>query len=121
MNNLIDLTNAADRAAVSETNFQRIDGSLAFMLTPSLTLAGVPTIVLGPPVAGTFVQGQLWVDSLLAVWACTVAGTPGTWVQQKPAIVTADPAGAPANYWTVRSDLHFTRKYYDGAAWQLCP
>jgi hypothetical protein len=121
MINLLDLTNASDKGAIAETNFQRIDASLAFGATPSLDLTGNPTALIGPPAAGTFLLGQFWVDSLLAVWRCTIAGTPGTWIQHTPAIVQADPAGAPANYFTLRSDLHWTRRYFDGAAWQNCP
>jgi hypothetical protein len=121
MNNLQDLTNASDKGAICETNFQILDDSLAFGMAPSLTLAGAATALLGPPVAGAFVLGQFWVDTALAIWRCTVAGSPGTWIQQTPAVVQADPAGAPANYFTLRSDLHWQRRYFDGAAWQNCP
>lgn len=118
MNNLLDLTNAADKAAISETNFQRIDGSLAFMLTPSL-VAGVPTAVAGPPTAGAFIQGQIWVDSLLAQWVCTVAGTPGTWQQQTAAIVAAAPSGAtvPNNYLITLPGSAWQSQYWSGSAW----
>lgn len=118
MNNLLDLTNAGDKGAVAETNFQRIDISLAFGLTPSLDLTGAPTANLGPPTGGAFLLGQFWVDAALAVWRCTVAGAPGQWIQQCPAVVTANPANAPADYWIVRADEHFAQFYYDGAAWQ---
>src|SRR5689334_2913218 len=80
MNFLLSLINAGDKGAVAETNFQRLDESLAFGLFPSLDLDGVPTALNGPPVAGAFVVGQFWVDAALSIWRCTVAGSPGTWV-----------------------------------------
>ncbi len=35
----------------------------------------------GAPVAGTFAVGDFVVDQSGKLWVCTVAGTPGTWVQ----------------------------------------
>jgi hypothetical protein len=35
----------------------------------------------GAPVSGTFAVGDFVIDQTGAVWVCTVAGTPGTWVQ----------------------------------------
>lgn len=118
MNNLLDIENASDARSIAQTNFQRIDSSLAFGMSPSLALDGNPITVLGPPGAGVFILGQFWVDAALAIWRCTAPGTPGTWLQQTPAVVTADPAGAPVNYWTVRADEHFAQFYFDGADWQ---
>jgi hypothetical protein len=120
MINLLTLLNAADRAAVSETNFQRLDTSLAFMLTPSETLDGDPTTALGPPTEGTFILHQLWVDALGAIWRCTVAGTPGTWIQVQAAVVddTDGLAGIPNNYLIVTPSQRWAQFYYDGANWQ---
>lgn len=121
MNNLLDLTNAGDKGAIAQTNFQRLDGSLAFVMTPSLDLTGNPTVIIGPPAAGTYVLGQLWVDAALGLWRCMAAGTPGAWIQQQPAVCTANPAGAPNNYWIVRADLNFEPFYYTGSAWTPTP
>ena len=122
MNNLLSTQNAADPRAICETNFQIIDTSLAFGMYPSLTLAGVPTALLGPPAAGAFVPGQNWVDAALAVWRCTAAGSPGAWLQQTPAVVTANPVGAPVNYWIVRADLFFEPFYFAASgAWTHTP
>jgi hypothetical protein len=121
MNNLLSLINAADKGAISETNSQRIDASLAFGLTPSLDLTGNPTVLLGPPAGGAFVLGQFWIDAALGLWRCTLAGTPGTWLQQFPAVVTANPAGATVGYLIARADQHGSRYYFDGAAWQAAP
>jgi hypothetical protein len=120
MINLLTLLNAADRAAVTETNMQRIDASLAFMLSPSLDLEGEPTTLLGPPAEGTFVLYQLWVDALGAIWRCTVAGTPGTWVQVQGAIVgdTDGLADMPNNYLIVTPSQRWAQFYWDGANWQ---
>ena len=35
----------------------------------------------GAPVSGTFAVGDFVIDQTGKVWVCTVAGTPGTWVQ----------------------------------------
>jgi hypothetical protein len=64
MNFFTSLLNAADRATVTEDNMEKIDRSLAFMLTPSLDLSDMPTVDLGPPDAGAHVQDELWVDAL---------------------------------------------------------
>lgn len=118
MNNLLDLNNAADPRAISETNFQRVDASLAFMLNASLDLTGNPTLLMGPPVAGAFVLGQLWVDGQLATWRCTAAGAPGTWIQITPAIVTAYPAAPlPLNYLVQIPAMHWGLFYWDGTQW----
>lgn len=119
MINLLDLTNAADKAAISQTNFQRLDNSVAFGLNPSLTLAGTPTINPGPPTAGAFVTGQFWVDSLLAIWLCTAGGTPGTWVQYTAAIVAAAPGGftGPVNYLITLPGSAWQSQYWSGSAW----
>ena len=122
MNNLLSLINAADKGAITETNMERIDASLAFMLVPDTDpTTGNPTVNLGPPTAGAFVQGQLWRDAQLAIWRCTVAGTPGTWIQQCPAVVAANPGGPPNGYWIIRADLNFEPFYWNGAAWTHTP
>jgi hypothetical protein len=120
MNNLLSLTNAADKAAISQTNFQTIDASLAFGAYPSIDPAtGIAVTYLGAPATGTYVVGQFWVDASLGVWRCTVGGTPGTWIQVQPAICSGASPGAPLNnYWILRTDLLFTQYYWTGAAWQ---
>lgn len=47
--------------------------------TTSCRLAGATTS--GPPVSGTFAALDLIADLTGALYLCTVAGTPGTWVQ----------------------------------------
>jgi hypothetical protein len=119
MNNLSDILNAADRAAVAQANFQTLDASLAFALSPTL-VNGVANAVIGPPTVGTFVQDFLWVDSLRAIFRCTAAGTPGTWIQVQAAILAAGPppGGTPVNYLITIIGEGWTQYYWTGAAWQ---
>ncbi len=118
MNELRTSLNVADKNIVAESNYERLDRSLAFVLNPSL-VSGAATTLTGPPVAGTFYVGKVWVDVLCAKWRC--AGTPGTWQQIAPAIVaTADrPVAPPDGYWILDTDEHFKAYYWDagGAAW----
>lgn len=118
MNELFSILNASDRVAQTESNFERLDRSLAFSLNPTL-VDGVPNVLIGPPTTGEWYAGKLWVDSLCGVFRCTVAGTPGTWQQVQPAFVAANPVGAPDDYWIVRTDQHFTAYYYNlgGPTW----
>lgn len=46
----------------------------------------------GSPVSGTFAVGDYIIDQTGAIWICTVAGTPGTWVNT---------AGSGTNYWNL--------------------
>lgn len=43
---------------------------------------------------------EFWRDALGGEWVCTVAGTPGTWKQIRPAAVAADPGSGtiPTGY-----------------------
>lgn len=110
--------NAANRPAIVETNFQMLDQSESFMELPTVDAAtNLPNVLIGPPTSGAAVGGQIWRDSLLAKWRCTVAGTPGTWVQVLPAVVAAQPAGAPAQYLIQNTAANWKLQYFDGAAW----
>lgn len=117
MRSLLSLLTASDRVAVTETNFERIEDR-AFKLTPS-DVAGVPTVLIGPPVSGDYIVDQLFVDSLRGEFLCTAAGTPGTWVQIRPAPVSADPVTPPDGYTISRLTEHGKAYYYDagGDAW----
>ncbi|MDR3458019.1 MAG: hypothetical protein P4N60_11275 [Verrucomicrobiae bacterium] len=120
MNNLTTQLNAANRPAIAETNFQKLDASEAFMELPTVDPGtGVANILIGPPTAGTWIIGQIWRDSLLAKWRCTVAGSPGTWIQVLPAIVAAQPAGAPDQYLIQNTAAAWKLQYWDagGSAW----
>lgn len=114
MNHLLSLNTAADRASITQTNFERLDAGRPFALNPT-KVDGVATTIVGPPDSGEHYVGELWTDALCAEWRCTVAGTPGTWVQISPAFVDAGtlPGGAPDGYWVRRTDEHFKEYYYD--------
>jgi hypothetical protein len=56
----------------------------------------------GAPASGTFAVGDYVIDQTGAVWICTVAGTPGTWVAPAgPAIFSAMTAVALTDASTV--------------------
>lgn len=77
--------------------------------------------VNGPPTSGTYTLYELWIDQNLSVWLCTTAGTPGSWRQVVPAVLTAFPGGSvPTGYEVVRSDLDRLRFRYDGSGWVKC-
>ena len=121
MNFLLSQLNAADRAAIIESNFQRLDSSPAFTQTPSVDPATqAPTINLGGPAVGTWAQYALWVDAACALWRCTVAGTPGTWVQVQAAIVQdVDPLlNIPLNYLIVTPSQRWAQFFWDGHNWK---
>lgn len=119
MNKLLSVLNVSDRVAIQESNMEKIDASLAFELNPS-KVNGIATTDLGAPADGDHYLGELWVDSLCALWRCTAAGSPGTWIQVAPAVIlTVDlPGTAPANYLVELADGPWVRQYWDGAAWQ---
>lgn len=90
MNRLQDVENVSNRVAVTQTNLEALDASLAFELNPS-TLNGEVTTDAGPPTEGAHYVGELWVDVNNATWRCKTAGEPGTWIQIAAAVVEADP------------------------------
>jgi len=53
--------------------------------------SGVVTTLISAPTSGTWVIGDHWTDALGGEWYCTVAGTPGTWRQNRPAIYAGEP------------------------------
>ena len=112
---LKDVSNAANFADLTADNFAILAEETA-KRTPTYQ-GGAPNNVIGPPVSGARVEFELWRDSLGAEFRCTVAGTPGTWRQTKPASVTSNPGGAPTGYWIVRSDENFLNYTFDGVDW----
>src|ERR1700677_4661060 len=114
MNVLGTQLNAANRPAIVETNFQLIDASESFSEVATIDpLTNVANILIGPPTGGTWVAGQIWRDSLLAKWRCTIGGTPGTWLQVLPAIVAAQPAGIPDQYLIQNNGAGYQWQYYN--------
>jgi hypothetical protein len=117
-NYLQTLTGAADSRAVAQSNFDKIDESLAFM-QKATKVNGIANTLNGPPTTGTYVLHGLWVDQNGGIWRCTVAGTPGTWVMITPAFLAAFPTGTIATGYRVRrTDENHKEYYYDGAVWK---
>lgn len=119
MKYLLSILTASNRVTQTETNFEMLE-AVAMELNPTL-VSGVENTLVGPPTTGARLKGELWADSLCAKWRCAVAGTPGTWRQQEPAIVTtaARPVTPPDGYLIEDTDEHFKRYYWNdgGAAW----
>lgn len=83
-----------------------ISGTLtAANLSVGNILESPSAAVVGPPTSGTFAVGATWTDSLYARWRCTVAGTPGEWVQITPAVVTGpdDVVDPTDGYWVQKT------------------
>lgn len=113
---LSDIETSLTPAPVAQGNFETIDRAV-FQRVPSY-VAGVPNTDQGPPAVGTWAVGDHYQDALLGEWVCTVAGTPGTWIQLRPAVVSADPTGTIATgYVIVREDLGWITKRWNGSAW----
>lgn len=86
---LYNVQNAADPLALLQHNMEVLAEDL-YTLKPT-PVGGTPNSLIGPPTTGDHVQGELWRDSLLALWRCESAGVPGDWRQVAPASVTALP------------------------------
>ena len=78
------VTNAADKASASAQAFTAVVSSSAFLANGGTGAASQMRIVganaTGAPASGTWQQGDLAVAYNGHVFVCTVAGTPGTWV-----------------------------------------
>lgn len=94
MKNLLNVLNTADRMAAAQTNFQRLEKTLAYGPQPT-EVGGVPNVLEGPPVDGAWEVGAIWVDKDSYTYMCTAAGTPGTWVLVS---VPATPVGANCRF-----------------------
>jgi hypothetical protein len=84
-------------------------------------LNGVPTPVIGPTTTGDHVFSEFWRDALSGEWVCSVAGTPGTWKQIRPAAVTVDPVSGtiPAGYlvWNITGGV--LKRHAGGYSWEI--
>jgi len=82
---------------------------------------GSPTMIIGPPTNGTHVLAEFWRDALGGEWRCTGAGTPGTWIQIRPAAVTADPATGtiPTGYLILNVTTGHIKRHAGGYVWEV--
>lgn len=83
---LYNVQNAADPLALLQHNMEVLAEDV-YALKPT-PVGGSPNTLIGPPTTGEHAEGELWRDSLLALWRCDTAGTPGTWRQIAPAPAT---------------------------------
>jgi len=82
---------------------------------------GTPTTTIGPPTSGARVLSEFWPDGLLGEWVCTAAGTPGTWMQIRPAPVTSDPASGtiPTGYLIFNVTTGHIKRHAGGYVWEV--
>ena len=80
---------------------------------------GSPTTPIGPPTSGARVLNEFWQDALGREWHCTGAGTPGTWLQIRPAAVTADPSSGtiPTGYLILNVTTGHLKQHAGGYSW----
>lgn len=114
---LSDISGVGDPISVAQFNFEATTRDL-YKFTPTYQ-NGVATTIIGPPTSGAHILGELWKDSLVASWRCTVAGTPGTWRQEHPAVAASLPSAAAytAGY-RIQDGSDLGREYAKvGSAW----
>lgn len=75
----------APAAAVPGRAMRETMGKVPGTLDPDIALWQAIVVSIwpftGPPTEGEFPKGWLGVDNTSAIWVCTVAGEPGTWVE----------------------------------------
>lgn len=116
MKYLLDVTGVANPEPVVQTDLELAEEQIWYPTAPT-KVSGVATTTVGPPTSGTYALDEKWVDAKGGLFVCTVAGTPGTWAQVRPAIVGADPGTGtiPTGYLIARSDLHYLVKSHAGS------
>lgn len=111
---LLSVEGVGDPVSVLQTNLEALTEDV-YEFTPTYQ-SGVETALIGPPTSATFTVDTLWKDAWLAQWRCTVAGTPGTWRQETPAIRAGEPSSGtiPTGYQILDSSANYRRKYHAG-------
>jgi hypothetical protein len=116
---LKDVENAANFMALVQDNFEILAGETA-KREPTYQ-NGTPTTVIGAPTTGDHVVDEFWRDALGGEWICSVAGTPGTWKQIRPAAETVDPSSGtiPTGYliWNVTDGA--LKRHAGGYSWEI--
>lgn len=112
---LLEISGTGDPVSVAQENFELLTREI-FAATPTFE-SGVATTLIGPPTSGAHLLDEFWKDAWLAKWRCTVAGTPGTWRQETPAIRAGEPVAGtiPTGYFIQDSSSNFAPKYHAGA------
>lgn len=110
----MEIQGVGDPVEVAQSNFEVLNEEV-FKVIPTYQ-SGSPTSIVGHPSTGDHILNELWKDSLNAHWRCTVAGTPGTWRQERAAVVATPPASGtiPAGYQVLDASDRFRRKFHAG-------
>ena len=116
---LNNVENSAYFKEVCQDNFEVLAADVA-KREPTYA-NGAPTTSIGPPTSGARVQFEFWRDALLGEWVCTVAGTPGTWMQIRPAPVTSDPTSGtiPTGYLMLNVTTGHIKRHAGGYVWEV--
>ena len=120
---LLDVQNVSDPETISQQNCD-ILARMIWKKQPTY-VSGAANTVFGKPTTGAHLLDEIWVDKYLATFICTVAGTPGTWVQIAPAVVSGQPTSPGAAqdlYWIVdrtNATIKYRQQYWNngGSAW----
>jgi hypothetical protein len=116
---LSDVENSACFKEVRQDNFAVLAEQIAKRVATYQN--GSPITIIGPPTSGTRVLNEFWRDALGGEWVCTVAGTPGTWLQIRPAAVTGDPSTGtiPAGYLILNVTTGHIKRHAGGYVWEI--
>lgn len=112
---LLDIEDVGDPVAVAQTNFEELTEAI-YEFNPSKQ-NGVETTDIGPPTTGAHTLDECWRDAWNGEHRCTVAGTPGTWRQEKAAIRAGEPASGtiPTGYLIQDSSDSYRFKIHMGS------
>ena len=99
---------------------QRKNGSTS-RVADFLYQNGSPTTIIGPPTSGDRVLKEFWRDALGGEWVCTAAGTPGTWLQLRPAAVVTDPSTGtiPTGYLVWNATDGAVKRHTGSYCWEI--
>lgn len=74
LRNLLAVENVLDPETVMQANIEVLNERVNYLIPDDAVNAGAPT-------TGAHEQYETWLDKDFVRWVCTVAGTPGTWIQ----------------------------------------
>lgn len=114
---LNDVSNAAQFMSLTADNFTILAEDTAQRVATYQN--GTPTTIIGPPTSGSRVLNEFWRDALKGEWVCTTAGTPGTWLQYRPAPVSSDPTTGtiPVGYLIWNMTQGNIKRHQGGYVW----
>lgn len=112
---LLDVEDAAEPRTVIQQNMEVL--ARRIWKREGTYQNGSETTLIGPPTSGDRVLKEHWIDSLGGEFVCTVAGTPGTWKQTRPAVTNGEPGSGtiPTGYRIWDADDGFKLKEHAGS------